>query len=308
MAKPVIHNHDGHVDDILGCVLLWLSPEVSLQAIGITNGDCYFDQAYESMLKIATYLDLEGPEIAVSEDEMPHPFPDNWRRESYIINELPLFSANDFKKPYQQGKGRRIETAFADCLNHSKAPVTVVITCPMTNLANTLREQPSLKSKIAEVITMSGAVHVPGNVDEEGCDGSAEWNIYADPIAFKEVLESVPSVTMIPLDVTNELKVTPEFLARLEEQVDRSKASMLAFKLFSLVKGFEYYFWDTVTAAALVAPQIFTFKEMKLDVTTQGKSQGRVTGSIFGGRKVKVALQADREKFEDLVLSIFARN
>ncbi|MDW3458641.1 hypothetical protein NQ311_25755, partial [Escherichia coli] len=89
---------------------------------------------------------------------------------------------------------------------------------------------------------------------------------------------------------------------RLEEQVDRSKASMLAFKLFSLVKGFEYYFWDTVTAAALVAPQIFTFKEMKLDVTTQGKSQGRITGSIFGGRKVKVALQADREKFEDLVL------
>ena len=307
MSKPLVHNHDGHVDDILGCVLLWLSPEVTLQAIGITNGDCYFDQAYEAMLKIATYLDLEGPEIAVSEDEMPNPFPDNWRRESYIINELPLFGANDFKKPYQHGKGRRVENAFGDCLAHSKSPVTVVVTCPLTNLANILRKQPALRTKIAEVVTMSGAIHVPGNVDAEGCDNTAEWNIYADPVAFKEVLEAVPNMTMIPLDVTNELRVTPEFLAKLEKQTEKSKASMLAFRLFSLVKGFEYYFWDTVTAAAVVEPSIFTFKDMKIDVVTQGKSMGRTTTSMFGGRKVKVAVQANRERFEELVLSIFSR-
>lgn len=307
MTTPVIHNHDGHVDDILGCMLLWLSPEVDLQAVGITNGDCYFDQAYEAMLKVATFLDIEGPEIAVSEDEMPQPFPDNWRRESYIINELPLFGANDFKKPYQQGRGRRLETAFADCISHSKTPVTAVVTCPMTNIANMLREQPMLKSKIAELITMSGAIQVPGNVDAEGCDGTAEWNVYADPVSYKEVLETIPNITLIPLDVTNELRVTPEFLAKLEKQSDRSKASMLALKLFSLVKGFEYYFWDTVTAAALVEPSIFTFKDMKIDVTTQGKSMGKTGTSIFSGRKVRVALQANKERFEELVLSIFAR-
>jgi inosine-uridine nucleoside N-ribohydrolase len=107
--------------------------------------------------------------------------------------------------------------------------------------------------------------------------------------------------------VTNELRVTPEFLARLEKQSDRSKASLLALKLFSLVRGFEYYFWDTVTAAALVEPSIFTFKDMKIDITTQGKSMGKTGTSIFSGRKVRVALQANKERFEDLVLSIFAR-
>ncbi len=177
----------------------------------------------------------------------------------------------------------------------------------MTNIANTLREQPALKSKISELVTMSGAIHVPGNVDGEGLDNSAEWNIYADPGAFKEVLETVSNITMIPLDVTNELRVTPEFLSRLEKQTEKSKASMLAFKLFSLVKGFEYYFWDTVTAAAVVEPTIFTFKDMKLDVVTQGKSIGRTATSLFGGRKVKVATHANRERFEELVLSIFAR-
>ncbi len=63
MAKPLLHDHDGHVDDMISCILLWLSPEVELQAIGITNGDCFADQAFEALLKIATYLDLEGPRL-----------------------------------------------------------------------------------------------------------------------------------------------------------------------------------------------------------------------------------------------------
>jgi purine nucleosidase len=307
MAKSVIHNHDGHVDDILACLLLWLHSEVDLQVVGITNGDCYFDQSFEAMLKIATYLDLEGPEIAVSEDCMPNPFPDNWRRESYIINELPLFGANDFKKPYKQGKRRKVEHAFTDCLSHSKTPVTVVVTCPMLNIANMLRGEPQLKSNIGEIITMSGALQVPGNVDLDGCDGSAEWNVYADAVSYKEVVEASPNLTIIPLDVTNQLRVTPEFISRLEAQSDRSKASLLAFKLFSLVKGFEYYFWDTLTAAAVIEPSIFTFKEIKIDVSTQGKSTGRITTSIFGGRKVRVATAANRSQFENLVLSILAK-
>ena len=304
MLKHVLHNHDGHVDDLLSCILLWLAPEIELHAVGITNGDCIADQAFEAMIKIATYLDFEGAEIAVTEDDVPNAFPDNWRRESYIINELPLFSENDFKKPYQQGKGRRIEAAFADCLSHSKAPVTIVATCPLTNIAKMLRSQPELAENIAEVITMAGAINVKGNVTEHGCDGSAEWNVYADPKAFKEVMELVPSMKLIPLDVTNTLPVTPDFLARLEAQSEQYRASKLSAKLFSLVKGFEYYFWDTVTAAATIDASLFTFKEMKIDIALQGRSIGKTSPSMFGGRKMQVATAVDREKFEQLLLSI----
>ena len=87
MPKAVIHDHDGHVDDILSSMILWLAPEVDLQAVGVTNGDCYADQAFEAMLKIATYLDLEGAEVAYNDDPILNPFPENWRRESYIIKE-----------------------------------------------------------------------------------------------------------------------------------------------------------------------------------------------------------------------------
>jgi len=304
MPKILIHDHDGHVDDMLSCILLWLSSDVELQAIGITNGDCYAGQAFEALLKMATFLDLEGPEIAVNEDQIPHPFPENWRRESYIINELPIFLEIQLKKPYQQGKGRRSDAMYIDCLAHSKHPLTFVCTGPLTTIAAVLRNHPELKKNISEFVIMAGAFAVPGNVEENGYDSAAEWNVYGDPPAFKTVLESGVPIKMVPLDVTNDLPVHSEFLRKLEAQSATSKASLLATKLWSLVKGFNYYFWDTVTAAAAIKPDLFTFKEMKIDVTMQGKGLGKTASSMFGGKKVQVATQVNKEGFEQLLLQI----
>ncbi len=304
MPIPVLHDNDGHVDDLLSCLLLWLSPQIDLQAITITDGDCYAIQSFEALLKMATYLDLEGAEVAYSEDPVPNPFPDNWRRESYIMNELPLFSEITLKKLYQQGKGRKSQAVITDCLTHSRAPVTLVVTGPLTNLATVFKAAPELKSKVSEFVIMGGALHVPGNVEEQGHDGSAEWNLYADPAAAKAILDLGVAVKIIPLDTTNELPVTKDFLARLEKQADRFNASILATKLWSLVKGFEYYFWDTITAAATIAPEIFTFKEMRVEIATSGRSTGKLSGALFGGRKVKVATSIQKEAFEELLLEI----
>jgi inosine-uridine nucleoside N-ribohydrolase len=71
------------------------------------------------------------------------------------------------------------------------------------------------------------------------------------------------------------------------------------------VKGFNYYFWDTLTAAAVVRPELFTFKDMRIDVSTTGKSQGKTAPVFFGGRKVKVATDLQKDAFADLVLEIF---
>ncbi len=306
MPKPVIHDNDGHVDDLLSGLLLWLSSEVDLQAVTLTDGDCYAAQSFEALLKMATYLDLEGAEVAYSEDPVLNPFPDNWRRESYIMNELPLFSEISLKKVYQQGKGRKSQTVISDCLSHTKTPMSIVVTGPLTNLADVFLKNPELKIMVDEFVIMGGAINVPGNVETEGHDGSAEWNIYADPPAAKAIFDLNTPIKLVPLDVTNQLPVTKEFLARLEEQTDRFRASRLAARLWSLVKGFEYYFWDTVTVAATIAPHLFTFKEMRVDVTTQGRSAGKLSTVLFGGRKVKVATAVQKEGFEDFLLELLA--
>lgn len=306
MPKPVLHDHDGHVDDLLSAMLLWLSEDIELQAIGVTNGDCYSDLAFEAMVKIATFLELEGAEISLCPEEMPNPFPENWRRESHIINELPIFGENYLKKRYQVGRPRRTEVVFSDCLANSKVPFTIVTTGPLTNIAKIFSEKPELTEKVEEMIIMGGALNVRGNVEEDDHDGSAEWNIYADPDSFKQILQTKIPIKLITLDLTNRLPVTKEFLERLDQQIPKSKASQLAAKLWSLVKGFDYFFWDTITAACAIKPELFEFKDIRLDVSTSGKNKGKTHTTLFGGKKVKMANDLEQSKFEDLLLSIFA--
>lgn len=307
MATPIIHDNDGHVDDILSGLLMWLSPEISMQAVTITNGDCYARQSFEAFLKIATFLDLEGAEIGLSDDECPNPFPDNWRRESYIVNELPIFSDNELRAAYQSGKPRKSQVLIADVLANSKQPITLVCTGPLTNVTPVFEEKPGLKSKVEHCYIMGGAISVAGNVEQAEHDGTAEWNFFADPLAARKLFQTGLPITLIPLDVTNNVPVTREFLLKLDAQAEQFKASQLAARLFSLVKGFNYYFWDTLTAACVIKPSLFTFKEQRLDVVTQGKSQGKTHTSLFGGKKVRVATAVKVEEFEDWVLEILRR-
>lgn len=305
-TRTVIHDNDGHVDDLLSSVLLWLSPSVDLQAVTITNGDCYAPESFRALLKMATYLGLEGPEIALSEDSVPYPFPDNWRKESRIINDLPIFSEISLKKLYQDGQGRRSETLIKDCLSNSRDKVTIVATGPLTNVAKVFEDRPELKDKVEEFVIMGGAIKVPGNVEREDKDGTAEWNVFADPVALKMILELGAPVKLITLDITNQLPLNKDFLARLEQQAETHNASKLALSLWSLVKGYEYYFWDTVTVAAVMDPNIFSFKDIRVNIVTEGPSQGRLTTHLFGGRKVKAAIKVNNKAFEDLLLKTLA--
>lgn len=304
MPKVVIHDEDGHVDDLLSTLLLWLAPEVDLQAVTITEGDCYVHDSYETLIKIATYLDLEGAEIAISEDAITNPFPDSWRRESNIVKDLPIFANNLLKATYQPGKPRKSQSLIIDCLNNSKTPVTICATGPLTNLADVFTQRMDLKNKVEEFVIMGGALKVPGNVEAVGHDGSAEWNFFADPYSAKIIMGLDRPIRLIPLDITNQLPLRQEFLNKLALQTADYKASKLASSLWSLVRKVDYYFWDTVTAAAIIRPELFEFKNMRLDLSTTGKSQGRIYPSFFSLRKFRVATAVNRAGFEELILDL----
>jgi purine nucleosidase len=304
MSLPVIHDNDGHVDDLLAALLLWLAPGVDLQAVTITAGDSYPDQSFSAFLKMATFLDLEGPEIAYSEDEVVNPFPDSWRSESRLVNGMPLFSEISLKSAYQQGPVRKSHSVISDCLSHTKEPITIVSTGPLTNVAKVFDDRPELKSKVKEFVIMGGAINVPGNVEQDNSDGSAEWNLYADPPAAKTIFDLNVPIKLVSLDVTNQLPFSKDFLERVQAQAETSRASRLAATLWSLVKSIQYYFWDTLTVACVIRPSLFEFKDVKVDVLTSGMSQGKTAGRLLGGRKVKFASTVDKDGFKELLLEL----
>ncbi len=200
----------------------------------------------------------------------------------------------------------------ADAAHHLvtllSGPETYAIleTGPLTNIADALRLNPSIKSHISRIYVMGGAVRVRGNVEQAGHDGSAEWNVFNQPQAAADVIQSGIPITLIPLDATNKVPLTRRFVDRLATQ--SSVASQLASQSWRLAaqSGDQYYFWDTLTAAAMLDRRVVTIENVKLRVITDGASQGR-TLEDPNGALVEVAVNASQDKVEKIFLDVLSR-
>jgi inosine-uridine nucleoside N-ribohydrolase len=69
-----------------------------------------------------------------------------------------------------------------------------------------------------------------------------------------------------------------------------------------------FQFWDSLTAAIFTDPGIAKYEEMELTVVEEeGPESGR-TNPTPGGATIRVALSADRERFEQILLTIWNWN
>ena len=86
--------------------------------------------------------------------------------------------------------------------------LTVCALGPLTNIAMALVAAPDIAASVAELVLMGGATRGQGNVT-----AVAEFNIHADPHAAALVFDSGLPITMVPLDVTEAVRSTPERIA-----------------------------------------------------------------------------------------------
>ena len=126
-----------------------------------------------------------------------------------------------------------------------------------------------------------------------------------DPRAAVEVFGSGAPITLVPLDATNDAPLTMEFYTRLERDRTTSVAEfvyrVLAAQEENVRSGW-YYFWDPLAAAIATDESLGTFREMSLLVVDkEGAESGRTLESDRGAI-IRVAMTADRERFEALFL------
>src|SRR4051794_35702551 len=177
--RTVLLDHDGGVDDVLALTMLLAMPHIELAGVVVTEGLCYLWPAVSFTRKL---LRLGGcSQVEVASGTLPgvNPFPDAWRATSGPIDAFPILNESDDRLPALSTEpGHQV---LARQLPAADAPLTVLVTGPVPNLAAALVAEPGLVHKIDEVVWMGGAVGVAGNVEAEGHDGSAEWNAYWDP-------------------------------------------------------------------------------------------------------------------------------
>lgn len=310
MARPLFFDHDGGIDDYLSLLLLLGYPDIEILGISVTPADCFAEAAVPATRRI---LDLAGRgDITTAEGTLdgPNPFPDDWRLDSFKIEAFPILNQTGrVTAPLAKVSGQQY---LLDTIRDHPEPVTLLMTGPLTNLAWALDQDPGLEGNIAELVWMGGALDVPGNVNEPGHDGTAEWNVYWDPPAARRVWESGLDITIFPLDATNIVPVTDEFLRRIGLQygypLSRAAGNMWALTAGHVLRtGEEYYFWDTLTTSYLAVPELCEFRTVRCDVIDRGPSSGR-TLRTDGGRPVKAAVGlTDPAAFYDHVLDTLRR-
>jgi len=306
---PVIIDHDGSADDFLSLVLLLSMEQYDVKAITITPADCYIENALETTLKILKKAGRNDIPVGISYCRGENSFPADWRAKPKILNALPDLINVEVTSTLANHKNAVdliIETLIA-----SDDKAKILMTGPCTNLTDALTKRPSIKEKINEVVWMGGAFRVRGNVVTYNHDNSAEWNVFWDPKAAAKMLDFNLPLTFIPLDVTNHVPVTLDFLKELAKFNDilwaRLACQFWATTL-DTVPSYEYtyFMWDVLATSYLGIPDAFEVQEnMECVIESSGPSAGRTSIEKGTGKYAHIAIDVDKAKFYNYVLKAF---
>lgn len=307
-ARPVIIDTDMAADDWMAILYLLNRPDVSVEAITVTGtGEAHCEPGIRNAMNLAA---LAGqPDIPVSCGRTTplqgnHAFPADWRDRVDALAGLTLPD-----NPAAPSTQSAVDLLTAKILSLPDK-VTILALGPFTNLAETLQSAPEIKENVAMVYLMGGAVDVPGNVgfSHAGIDNAvAEWNIYVDPRAAAIVFQSGLPITLVPLDATNHVPVTTDFIKRLNRTRETPEATFVYEVLsetqyYEFVQAGGYYFWDTLSAAILTENTLAAFDTLSLTVIEEEGNQSGRTQASENGAPVRVAVDADTGRFEQLFL------
>ncbi|GAB4017404.1 nucleoside hydrolase [Spirosoma koreense] len=307
MAKLVLMDHDGAIDDLLSQLLVLTMPATDLIGITVTPADCFIEPALESTYKLLQLMGREDIPLGRGDYYGINAFPSEWRARPEIINALPrLINLPKSPDPYAYASAPDL---IIDKLASASEKVTILMTGPCSNLVLALEKAPELKANIAEIVWMAGAFRVTGNVQMFQHDGSAEWNVFWDPVSSQKLISYELPLTLVPLDVTNHVPVTKGFLSMLASQIDY-KLSDLTGQLWALTLDtipsyhYTYFMWDILATSYLAIPGQFKTEAVKANISTRPPNAGQ-TYLDPAGYELTIVTDVNVGYFYDYLLAQF---
>ena len=303
----VIFDDDGSPDGTTALLYLLNIPQVKLAAVSISYGEAYPEVYIQHIGRVLDGFGITGIPLGYGQD---HPlagnnaFPESVRDAS---NGFWGISIPNMEKTYATSPAPEL---FVSLLNQSAEPVSVLVSGPLTNVAQALRLDPGIKEKISGITIMGGAVSVPGNIQglqPESANASAEWNIFADPQAASEVFTAGIPLYLVPLDATNQVKITKK---DIRDWSDGGAPSDLAEKIYSMTFDRwgmqETDIWDLMTAVVMLNPSLCEYQPMRLEVITDaGVHNGQTVAIAEGEPNVQVCLEPDAEMIKATLTEVF---
>ncbi len=207
--RPLVVDTDPGVDDALALVLALRSPELRVELVTTVAGNVPIGAVTDNARRLLALLAGEASPRLVR--GAARPLSGRLATAAHVHGEdglaglshlrdgrgAPLYPSAAGPRP-----GRDAAAAIvASAREHGEA-LTLVALGPLTNVARALDLDAAAMRGIGRVIVMGGAIAVPGNIT-----AGAEFNFHVDPLAADRVLASGMRVTLVPLDVTRQVRL-----------------------------------------------------------------------------------------------------
>jgi purine nucleosidase len=305
--KPVILDVDPGHDDAVAIMLACGAPELDLLAVTTVAGNVPLEKTTRNVLRVLSLTGHTGVPVAAGASSplrRPLHTAENIHGESGLDGpEIP--------DPSFEHDERSATELIADTVRGASEPVTIIPAGPLTNVATFLREHPELKGRVAHISLMGGSIGL-GNTSP-----AAEFNIYVDPEAAREVFESGLPITMSGLDVTHQARAGPEERENLRSlgPIGTVVAELLEFfaATYERVYGFGAPpLHDAVAVAKVMEPGVMKTRPMRVDVECESElTRGETVCDFYGvGGKppnAEVGVELDRERFFNLLYEVLGR-
>jgi len=191
-VRPFLIDTDTASDDAVALVMALRHPGVHVEAITVVAGNVPLAQAVQNALYTVELCGVTTPVHAGSERPLQRPL----QTAQFVHGEdgmgelgLPLSGRAPAS---EDAVGVIVETAARQA-----GALTLVTLGPLTNIALALARSPAVAEQVARCVVMGGTGSGPGNVTPR-----AEYNLWVDPEAARQVFASGLEVTLVGWDIS----------------------------------------------------------------------------------------------------------
>ncbi len=304
MPERIIIDTDPGVDDAAAIWLALASPEVEVLGLSVVAGNVGLEASVVNALKI---LSLAGRGDLPVHAGAARPL----MREP-VMGKYAHIGAfgDDLLPPSDLRAGPRSAVSFiADRARAAFAAGETITICaigPLTNIALALRLHPDVAKGIGRIVAMGGAFAAMGHRTPW-----SEYNVHADPHAAHIVWNSGVPLVLMPLDVTMQALFGHSEIRALEtgpSPAGHALAALLGrFDRGDLARygrpGGPIH--DAMTIAYLIAPEMFSGRDMAVGVTLCGPTAGQAWADFYAksteAPQALVVTEVDEGRYLDLV-------
>jgi len=267
MSKKIIIDCDPGIDDTIALCMALFDPRLDVLAINAVAGTVEAEQATNNVAAIINMLDPPRyPRIGKATPA----------ENASITDDQFLNGSDGLAESHFEPSGRQhlqpSEKVMVDLIQQYPNQITILCLGPLTNLARLVRWEPNILTLIDQIVISGGSVKHAGNATT-----MAERNIHYDPSSAQTVFNSATTKSLVPLDVTEEIRFGVELLDRLPSPGTHvgsllRKLLPFAFRSAHQKLGEELIpLYDPTALMSILEPDLFSWEPMAGRVETKGE-------------------------------------